>query len=95
LRSCNQNEARSTAETVISADGGALPERSIMLTLVELIACRDKLCDANALVSQVRGAFIVAQYSSGARVANDVLGLIADLIRSLDVIEQTITGGKP
>jgi len=46
-------------------------------------------------VSQVRGAFIVAQYSSGARVANDVLGLIADLIRSLDVIEQTITTRKP
>lgn len=36
-----------------------------------------------------------AQYAPGARVANDVLGLIADLIRSLDVIEQTITGGKP
>jgi hypothetical protein len=66
-----------------------------MLTLVELIACRDKLRDANALVSQVRGAFIVAQYMQGARVANDVLGLIADLIRSLDAIEQTITSGKP
>ena len=66
-----------------------------MLTLVEVISCRDKLRDANALVSQVRGAFIVAQYSSGARVANDVLGLIADLIRSLDVIEQTITTRKP
>ena len=61
-----------------------------MLTLVEVIACRDKLRDANALVSQARGAFIVAQYMQGARVANDVLGLIADLIRSLDAIEQTI-----
>jgi hypothetical protein len=66
-----------------------------MLTLVEVIACRDKLRDANALVAQVRGAFIVAQYASGARVANDILGLIADLIRALDAIEQTITGGKP
>ena len=44
---------------------------------------------------QVRGAFIVAQYASGARVANDILGLLADIIRSLDAIEQTITGGKP
>ena len=66
-----------------------------MLTLVEVIACRDKLRDANALVSQVRGAFIVAQYASGARVANDILGLIADIIRALDAIEQTITAGKP
>ena len=44
---------------------------------------------------QVRGAFIVAQYASGARVANDILGLLADIIRSLDAIEQTITGSKP
>ena len=66
-----------------------------MLTLVEVIACRDKLRDANALVSQVRGAFIVAQYASGARVANDILGLIADIIRALDAIDQSITGRKP
>jgi hypothetical protein len=69
--------------------------KDFMLTLVEVISCRDKLRDANALVSQVRGAFIVAQYMQGARVANDVLGLIADLIRSLDAIEQTITTRKP
>ena len=65
-----------------------------MLTLVEVIACRDKLRDADMLMSQVRGAFIIAQYSSGARIANDILGLIADLIRALDAIEQTITGGS-
>ncbi len=66
-----------------------------MLTLVEVIACRDKLRDADMLMSQVRGAFMVAQYAPGARIANDILGLIADIICALDVIEQTITGGKP
>ena len=66
-----------------------------MLTLVEVIACRDKLRDADMLMSQVRGAFIIAQYASGARIANDILGLIADIICALDVIEQNITGGKP
>jgi len=66
-----------------------------MLTLVEVISCRDKLRDANALASQVRGAFVVAQYAPGARIANDILGLIADLIRRLDAIEQAIARGKP
>lgn len=66
-----------------------------MLTLVEVIACREKLRDADLLISQVRGAFVVAQYIHGARIANDILGLIADIIRSLDAIEQTITTRKP
>lgn len=67
-----------------------------MLTLVEIIACRDKLREANATVNQVHGAFLVAQYTHGARIANDIAGLIADLIRALDALEQTITsGGKP
>lgn len=61
-----------------------------MLTLVETVACRDKLRDADMLISQVRSAFIVAQYTNGARIANDILGLIADLIHALDVIEQTL-----
>ena len=50
---------------------------------------------ADLLISQVRGAFIVAQYIQGARVANDILGLLAEIIRSLDAIEQTITPRKP
>ena len=67
-----------------------------MLTLVEIIACRDKLREANATVNQVHGACLVAQYPHGARIANDIAGLIADLIRALDALEQTITsGGKP
>ncbi len=60
-----------------------------------MIAYRDKLRDADMLMSQVRGAFMVAQYAPGARIAHDILGLIADIICALDVIEQTITGGKP
>ena len=66
-----------------------------MLTLVEVIACRNKLRDADALLSQVRGAFLVAQYMQGARIVADILKLIADIIARLDALEQTITGGKP
>jgi len=66
-----------------------------MLTLVEVIACREKLRDADLLISQVRGAFIVAQYVSGARVANDILGLLADIIHALNAIEQSVTPRKP
>jgi hypothetical protein len=58
-----------------------------MLTLVEIIACRDKLREADVLLSQVRGAFLVAQSMHGARIANDILGLIADLLRDLDSME--------
>jgi len=58
-----------------------------MLTLVEIIASRDKLREADLLVSRVRGAFLVAQFMHGARVANDILGLIEDLLRDLDSME--------
>ena len=58
-----------------------------MLTLVEIIACRDKLREADVLLSQVRGAFLVAQFTHGARITNDILGLIADLLRDLDAME--------
>ena len=58
-----------------------------MLTLVEIIACRDKLREADVLLSQVRGAFLVAQFTHGARITNDILGLIADLLRELDAME--------
>jgi hypothetical protein len=58
-----------------------------MLTLVEIIANRDKLREADVLLSQVRGAFIIGQFTHGARIANDILGLIADLLRDLDAME--------
>jgi hypothetical protein len=61
-----------------------------MLTLVEIIANRDKLREADVLLSQVRGAFLVAQFMHGARLANDILGLIADLLRELDSMEAAL-----
>ena len=54
-----------------------------MLTLVEIIACRDQLGEAAVLLALVRGAFLVAQSPHGARIANEILGLIADLLREL------------
>jgi hypothetical protein len=32
--------------------------------------------------------FLIAGYTHGARIANDVLGLISDIIRGLDVLKQ-------
>ncbi len=61
-----------------------------MLTQVEIIACRDKLREADRLVALVRGAFLVAQSMHGARIANDVLGLIADILDLLDSMETAL-----
>jgi hypothetical protein len=63
-----------------------------MMTLVEVVACRHTLREADVLLAQVRGAFIVAQDAAGARLANDVVGLIADLMRLLDAVEQRLVG---
>jgi hypothetical protein len=63
-----------------------------MMTLTEITACRRRLSEPDALLAQVRGAFIVAQDASGARLANDAIGLIADLMRMLNPMEQRLTG---
>jgi hypothetical protein len=63
-----------------------------MMTLVEVVACRHKLREADALLAQVRGSFIVAQDASGARLANDAIGLISDLMRMLDAAEHRLAG---
>ena len=65
-----------------------------MLTLVEIIACRDKLREADMLLSHLRGAFIIAQFTHGARITNDILGLIADLLRDLDSMEAMLNAGR-
>ena len=65
-----------------------------MLTLVEIIACRDKLREADVLLSRVRGTFIIAQFTHGARISNDILGLIADLLRDLDAMETILNAGR-
>ena len=63
-----------------------------MMTLVEVVACRHKLREADVLLAQVRGAFIAAQDASGARLANDASGLIADLVHMLNAMEQRLAG---
>ena len=51
---------------------------------------------ADVLLSQVRGGFIIAQFTHGARITNDILGLIADLLRDLDSMEAILNaGGQP
>ena len=47
------------------------------------------------LLSQVRGAFIIAQFTHGARITNDILGLIADLLRDLYNSMETLLSGSP
>jgi len=64
-----------------------------MMTVVEVLACRNRLREADVLFAQVRGAFIVAHDAAGARLANDAIGLIADLLRKLAVEEQRLTRG--
>ena len=39
--------------------------------------------------------FLTAGYTHGARIANDVLGLISDIIRGLDVLEHQALGRWP
>ena len=63
-----------------------------MMTAVEVLACRNRLREADVLLAQVRGAFLIAGDAAGARLANDAIGLIADLMRMLDAEEQRLTG---
>ncbi len=55
-----------------------------MLTLPELTDAREKLWQANILIAAVRALFITVNYPHGARVLNDILGLMADQISALD-----------
>ena len=63
-----------------------------MLTIPEMTDARDKLRQAENLVSAVRGMFISAGYAHGARIMNDVLTLLADEIVALD---KAIGAAKP
>jgi hypothetical protein len=65
-----------------------------MMTLVEVVACQNKLREADAILAQVRGSFLVAGDAAGARLANDALKLVADLMQMLDVEEQRLVGSK-
>ena len=63
-----------------------------MLTIPEMTAARDKLRQADNLVAAVRGLYVSAGYAHGARILNDVIGLLADEIAALD---KAISGVKP
>ena len=66
------------------------------LPLAEIIACRDRLREADVLLSQVRGAFIFVQFMNGALITNNIIELIADLLRDLDSMEVMLNaGGQP
>ncbi len=55
-----------------------------MLTLPELTDAREKLRQADILIAAVRAVFISGNYAHGARVLNDILGLLADQLSALD-----------
>jgi hypothetical protein len=55
-----------------------------MLTIAEMTDARDQLKQADNLVAAVRGVFLSAGYIQGARILNDVIGLLADEIAALD-----------
>jgi hypothetical protein len=63
-----------------------------MLTIPELTDARDKLRQADILIAVVRGMFITGGDVRGARIMNDIIGLIADEIAALD---KAIGGGQP
>jgi len=51
---------------------------------------------ADGIIAGIRGVFLTAGHTHGARIANDVLGLISDIIRGLDVLkQQRSAGGQP
>jgi hypothetical protein len=63
-----------------------------MLTIPELTDARDKLRHADILIAVVRGMFITGGHVHGARVLNDVIGLLADEISALD---KAISSSQP
>ena len=87
ITSCGLWVQKSQRLTSCRCGGGLADE-----TLVEVATCRGKLREADVILAQVRGAFIVAPDAAGARLANDAVGLIADLMRMLDAEERRLTG---
>jgi hypothetical protein len=66
-----------------------------MMNLREISEARVKLRRAEALIAAVRGMFLVGGHYSGARISNDILGLVFDAIRGLDAFERRMKRGKP
>ncbi len=63
-----------------------------MLSLAEMTDARDSLHQAEALAARIRGLYVSAGYFQGARILNDVIGLLADEIAAL---EKAIGTPKP
>jgi hypothetical protein len=55
-----------------------------MLTRDELKAAREQLAQARAQIEAVRLLYLNGAYIQGARLLNDVAGLLADEIAALD-----------
>ena len=55
-----------------------------MLTIAELASAREKLSQAQALVSSVKDAFFAAGDTSGARLLNEVIHALGDEIAAID-----------
>ena len=63
---------------------------------MNIAAFRTLEIQADGIIAGIRGVFLTADNTHGARIANDVLGLISDIIRGLDVLEQQRSaGGQP
>ena len=63
---------------------------------MNITAFRTLEIQADGIIAGIRGAFLAAGHTHGARVANDVLGLIPGIIRGFDVLkQQRSAGGQP
>lgn len=62
-----------------------------MLTQAELTDARDSLRQAEIIIARIRGVFLSAGNIDGARLLNEVVGLLADEIAALD---KTIAAGR-
>jgi hypothetical protein len=49
------------------------------------------------IIAALRGQFLSSGFTLGARLSLDIVGLIADIIRALDILEQQRrgSGGQP
>lgn len=59
-----------------------------MLTLAEIADARDQLRQAENIMAGLRARFLSSAFTLGGRVALDLIGLIGDIIRALDTLEQ-------
>ena len=59
-----------------------------MLTLAEIADACDQLRQAENIMAGLRGRFLSSGFTLGGRVALDITGLIGDIIRALDTLEQ-------